>query len=684
MCNPHLQQIADYVRYLSLLSVERAKSGHPGLPLGCAELGTLLYTGFLRGIGQTPGWINRDRFVLSAGHGSMLLYALEYIFGQQLQLSDLANFRQKHSNTPGHPEMGVGCNVETSTGPLGQGFSNAVGMALEGKILQEKVKDTLDYKVCVLMGDGCIMEGITYESASLAGHWKLDNLIAFYDQNQISIDGDTDITLSEDVAMRFISSGWHVEKISQKSIDTLSKALIKLRSHQECPTLFIVSTVIGSGLNKFAGKSSCHGAPVGLQEIEYCVQNSSIANQFDVSTEPLKNILQNQIATGNFLSKNFLQPHIDSVLDNNKKIFESWQNTRAKIWHTWEQSCPPIGAKKIKQILYQRPPSMDKNRATRDFFHQILQEICSIREDILVGTADLATSTKVFFQNSPLLSRENFSGRNIAFGTREHAMAGICNGLSLGKRFWTISSTFLSFLDYMKSSVRLTALMGARQIYVFSHDSLAVGEDGPTHQPVEQVFCLRSIPKFVTFRPSSEEEVGFSLLYLLENNFPGAIITSRQKLVGLEYSMCIGGSAQDRYEQFCGGKTLVFQSTVETPSCKIIFCSTGSEVGLCMMVAKKLEEQKIHSKVYSISSFELLQKQDPQFFSNNITNSSDIILGVMVEASNWGFASLFFGDKIRVVDVREFGFSAPGEQVLREFGFCEEALVKLVLQWVKK
>lgn len=703
MTTDDLQRIrrsADYVRYLSLESIERAKSGHPGMPLGCAELGVLLYRYILNYYPQDGSWFNRDRFILSAGHGSMLLYSLLHAVGYDISLKDIGDFRQLGSKTAGHPEYDIKDGIETTTGPLGQGFANAVGSAIEGKMLAQRFNtkdiDLFDYHVIALMGDGCMMEGISYEAASMAGHLGLDNLVAIYDSNHISIDGHTDITFNENVAQRFEAQGWLVEQAEIKDIRDVLQKLRHLKAAKGKPKLLIVKTIIGEGVKEKRDSANIHGAPAGIDEIAWFVQNSSIKESLfekewkkeEVNdTEKLKDLLKDRIEN----KKNHsLLPYPESLefiregVAGNKEDYDAWQ----KKFENYKNTYPEKYNELATYLEYGLPRELEQKLlnfskagkdATRGVSGTVLNLCAQYLPQMTGGCADLAGSTKAGIKDSTYLENGNFSGRNIAFGVREHAMGAIGNGMALNKVMIPFTSTFFTFFDYMKPPIRLAALMGLRHLFIFSHDSIYVGEDGPTHQPIEHLNALRMIPDLHVFRPGNDVETAFSYLYFLkELAGPAAVITTRQKLPAEMFNRP-DKDRNELYADFCNGG-YVFYETEAGVKPDIILTASGSELALAMETAGMLEEKENKKvRVVSIPCLELLNKKDQSYRDGLFPRG---VKKVLVEAASYRSVDTFYSKNILVIDIQEFGKSAPGNKVAEYFGFTADKVFDKIKAWM--
>lgn len=707
-----VKKCADYIRYLSLESIERAKSGHPGLPLGCAELGVLLYRYILRFNPDDPGWINRDRFILSAGHGSMLLYSLLYLAGYDITLEDIGRFRQLKSKTPGHPEYHMEYGIETTTGPLGQGFANAVGCAIEGKMLAERFNreafDLFDYTIYTLMGDGCMMEGISSEAGSLAGHLGLDNLIAIYDSNHISIDGHTNLTFTENAARRFTAMGWHVEKTNIKKIRDLYTRLENLKTVKGKPKLLVMKTTIGEGLNKKRDTASIHGAPAGIDEIVYFIQKSKIKEIFQKEYQEKygKDAVKNtgkltEIMINRLENKDPLLPEPDSEAfmkegsSERKKDYNEWKKKfeifREQHKDQYEQlssfihfEFPDYLRDELLNYNYFKGDEEKKTAATRKISGKILNLCADKIPQIMGGSADLTGSTQAKLGNTPRIEKGEFTGRQIFFGVREHAMGAIGNGLALNKTMIPFTSTFFTFFDYMKPAVRLAALMKLKHLFIFSHDSIYVGEDGPTHQPIEHLNALRLIPDIYTFRPANDMETAFTYLYFLqEMEGPAAIVTTRQNL-GEEVFVLPKNRKTGRetlYKQFRKGAYIFYETQgAKTPD--IIFAASGSEVSLALQTVKQVEEKgEKNVRVVSIPCMELFTKADIEYREQLLLDENTPL--VVIEAASHRAVNLFYDKRTILVDIETFGESAPAKDVCKHFGFTPASVYNRISGNVK-
>ena len=730
----HIVMTANYVRYLTLMAVGRASSGHPGMPLGCAELGVILYEDFLNGSGRAPTWLARDRFTLSVGHGSMFLYALNHLYGYPITLKDIACFRRIGSFTAGHPEYHVEKGIETTTGPLGQGFANAVGLAIEAKMLAARFNapsDVLfDYDVCSLVGDGCLMEGVSYEAASLAGHLGLDNLLAIYDDNQATIDGHTDKAFSENAKTRFIAAGWMVDEVNlfnpQKK-SALQKCQQKLRQLKKIrngkPKLLIVKTCIGYGVNTFAGSHTAHAGIPKVDDIVDFVCRSNVKDLFALKgfkdTKQITESINRQLQTGDFLAHPILQDKLRTICQQKHRQVEAWKDRyaiynkkypkQARVLREMiaNQKNPTSLSKKLYEDLLSyelstRRQAPFKAKASRDICAEVMQVIAPHLPQFVGGAADLVASTKTVIDKNSLIARDNFSPRDIAFGVREHAMGSVGNGLALTRLFIPFTSTFFTFFDYMKPAVRLASIMSLRHLFIFSHDSFYVGEDGPTHQPVEQLFSLRLIPGIQTFRPANDVEVAFSFLYFLENNSPSAIVTTRQALATEAFTCVQQGSHykskthmhRDRaklYQSFKqGAYVLATDEDNQNKSIDIILLGSGSEVGLLLQTKILLNQRGLRARVVSVPCLELFEASSKSYrekilhlhlHQSNAPTSHKPVPILVCEAASYLSLSVLFYDHVSVISVNRFGFSSNMKDLAEQLGFTAKKSCKNVCNY---
>nr|WP_041605974.1 transketolase [Halothermothrix orenii] len=654
-----LKKVANTVRGLSADAVEKANSGHPGLPIGCADIGALLYGKVMKYDPTQPEWPDRDRFILSAGHGSMLVYSLLHLAGFEVSLDDLKSFRQLGSKTPGHPEYGETPGVETTTGPLGQGFANAVGMAIAERMLAQRFNTEghtiVDHYTYTLLGDGCMMEGISSEAASLAGHLGLGKLIAIYDDNEISIGGSTDITFTESVADRFKAYNWHViEGVDGHDLKALEEAVKEAKEVNDKPSLIIAKTKIAFGAPTKEGSSSAHGAPLGEEEIRGLKKNIGFPEdkEFYIPDEV----------------KEFFKDHTEKL----KKEREEWE----KAFTEWAEENPDLKEEWDKAHNLELPGDLEEiiNNleiktpvATRKASGETLRKIADEIPYLVGGSADLAPSNKTYLDKYGEIQKDSFDGRNFRFGVREHAMGAIVNGLSLHKGVRPFCATFLVFSDYMRPAIRMAALMKQPVIYVFTHDSVYVGEDGPTHQPIEHVEALRVIPNLKVLRPADAEETKAAWLEAVKRtDGPTALVLTRQGLPHIEKEEGIVG--------FKRGGYIVHKEKGDRTDA--VLMASGSEVSLAVEVAKLLEEKGKEVRVVSVP--------ERREFVNQGTEYIEEVLGkdtfrVVLEAGVGNGWYRLLGHKCHVVSLEDFGMSGPGEEVARELGFDAEKIASDIL-----
>lgn len=654
-----LEKIANTIRGLSMDAVQKADSGHPGLPLGCAEIGAYLWGCALRYNPKNPHWMNRDRFVLSAGHGSMLLYSCLHLSGYDLSLDDLKAFRQLHSKTPGHPESRDTEGVETTTGPLGQGLGNATGQALGMKILGDKFNTSehtlFDPKVFVLMGDGDVMEGVTSEVSSLAGHLQLNNLIAIYDSNHICLDGPISECLSENTKMRYLAYNWEVYEIDGYDIESLDKIIKWLREHQEKPTLIIASTVIGKGSPHKSGSSKAHGSPLGPEEV------ALTKDALGIPQDPPFYVPQ---AVIDFFSKKLKD---DAELEKKwEETFEAWGKKNPEMLKDFEtmrhHAVPGDLEAKLKQLVIKSPCAGRK--ASQD----VIALLGELLPYLYGGSADLSVSDLTFMQKFPTITPGHFQGRNIKYGVREFGMATIATGLAETNMIVPFIGTFLTFSDYMRNAIRLCSLMREHVIYQFTHDSIFLGEDGPTHQPVEHYCTLRAIPHLHVIRPADSNEVKMAWMAALSYKGPTALILSRQNLpelpgINVSYSDGIGRGAY------------ILKKEASTPDYTLI--ATGSEVWLALDVAHELEKLGKQVRVISFPCWEIFELQDAEYkeevFGGILGKRVSIEAGV---AQGW---HKYIGRDGIAISIEDFGASAPYKALQKEFGFTVEDILSRIL-----
>ncbi|MBV1820996.1 transketolase [Bacteroidales bacterium MSK.15.36] len=643
------------IRILSAEAIQKANSGHPGLPLGAAPMAYTLWAKNMKHNPKNPNWINRDRFVLSAGHGSMLIYSLLHLFNYGLTMEDLKNFRQWGSKTPGHPEYGHTVGVETTTGPLGQGIANAVGMAMAEEYLAEKFNkpgyELMNHYTYALVGDGCLMEGISSEAASLAGTLGLDKLIVLYDSNNITIEGNTDIAFTEDVAGRFKAYNWQVISVEDgNDVEAIDEAIKEAKADKERPSIVIIKTQIGYGCPAKQGKSSAHGEPLGED-------NLKTTREFLKWTDEEEFFVPKEVRE--YMSKKVEE--LSKEEDKWNKLKEEYDNKYPELSKEWELW---FSGKIEKDLLNDEDFwKFEKKMATRAASGEVINRLADAVPNLIGGSADLAPSNKTYMKNRGDFSKENRKGSNLHFGVREHAMAAIANGMYLHGGLKVFVSTFFVFSDYMKPSMRLSALMNLPITYVLTHDSIGVGEDGPTHEPIEQLASLRSIPNMTVFRPADAKETAAAWYYAItKEDGPVSLVLSRQNLPLYDET------GKDALK----GAYILKDAEDKKPD--IILMATGSEVELIYEGAKVLEEKGIKVRVVSMPSLELFEKQSKEYKEEVLP--SNVTKRLAVEAASsfgWHKYLGFDGD---ILSIDHFGASAPGDVLFKEFGFTVENLVK--------
>ncbi len=659
--DPKLKDLSNAIRFLSIDAVQKANSGHPGMPMGMADVATVLFKYYLRFNPKNPSWLNRDRFILSAGHGSMLLYSLLYLTGyKKIKLEDIKNFRQLNSICAGHPEYEKDSGIETTTGPLGQGLSNSVGMAVGQEILKKKFgSDLINNKTYVMASDGDLMEGISHESMSLAGHLNLKNLIVFFDNNKISIDGPTSLSVSDNYKKRFESYGWSFQEINGHNFKQIFNAIKKANKSKK-PSIISCKTIIGFGSPNKSGKASSHGSPLGDDEIK--LVRKKLKWKHDAFEIPEK-IIESWREMGSKGVK--LEAEWNNILSKkNTKIQEEYE--RLKKGELPLELDKIIGDEKLK--FFQTKPKM----ATRQCSSSVINSLSSILPELIGGSADLSGSNNTKTEKSKVITAKNFAGNYIHYGVREHAMAGIMNGLALYGCLIPFGGTFLIFSDYLKPSMRLSALMKLRVIFIFSHDSIGLGEDGPTHQPVEQLEHLRAIPNLNVFRPADiNETLECWEIALKSKDNPSAIALSRQKLPYV--------SEHNSGESMCSKGAYVLKKTSDND--KISLIASGSEVEIALEAQKKLENLNINSKVISVPCLDIFQNQSDDY--------KDEILGkdnfkVSIEAaSQSGWKSIVGKDGV-TLGLSTFGKSAPYKDIYKLLNLTSDEIVKIVQSKIGK
>ena len=653
------------IRMLSVDAVQKANSGHPGLPMGAADYAYVVWTRFLRYNPEDTEWMNRDRFVLSGGHGSTLLYSLLHLSGFNLSLDDLKNFRQWDSKTPGHPEYGVTPGVDTTTGPLGQGFGNGVGMAISAKIFENRFNTDditlFDPYVYGIVTDGDLMEGISAEAASFAGHLGLGNIIYFYDDNHITIEGDTSIAFSEDVGKRFEAYDWQVIKIDPYNPDEIAKAIESGQKEKNKPTLIIGRTHIGKGSPNKQDSASAHGEPLGEEEVKLTKQNLGwpLESAFYIPEET-KEIFK---------------------VCNEKKlyVYKEWKNKfeeyrtkypqKAESLNNWLNKETP---ENLADVL---PDFENKPIATRNAGGEIMQTIAEKIPFLIGGSADLSPSTKTILKKYESINRGKFSGRNMHFGIREHCMGAVLNGMALFGGIIPYGSTFFVFSDYMRSSMRLAAIMKQQVIYVFTHDSIFVGEDGATHEPVEQAASIRLIPNLTVIRPADASETSYAWIEALKNkNGPTAILLTRQKVSAIDRNV------YPPAKNLSKGAYVLIDSESEIP--ELVIIASGSEVSICMEAAERLNKEEHNVRLVNIPSVEIFEAQSGAYMTKVIPSLCRKRL--VVEAGSTAGWYKYAGLDGKVLGIDRFGASAPYEILAEKFGFTAGNVYKKALEIIGK
>ena len=649
------------IRVLSADAIEKSKSGHPGLPLGAATMAYTLWSKMNHN-GKNPKWDNRDRFVLSAGHGSMLEYSLLHLFGYGITVEDIKNFRQVGSLTPGHPEYGHTKGVEITTGPLGQGICNAVGMAIAEAHLAEKFNkpgyEVVNHNTYAIVGDGCLMEGISGEASSLAGTLGLGKLIVLYDSNNISIEGNTDIAFREDVAKRYEAYNWQVIKVNDgNDIEAIENAIEEAKRETTKPSMIIVKNQIGFGCPAKQGKASAHGEPLGAENIKAMKENLGWKQEdFYVPSEVYSN-MDNYINAGVEKEKSW----------NN--LFEAYKNEYPELaeeYSKWMSGEIDSEALLNNEEFW----SFDKEIATRESSGIIINRLANLIPNLVGGSADLAPSNKTYMSGKGDFSAEDRSGRNLHFGVREHAMAAIANGMYAHGGLKVFCATFFVFSDYMKGAMRLSSLMNLPVAYVLTHDSIGVGEDGPTHQPIEQLAALRSMPNMTVFRPADSKETAAAWYYAVTNaTTPTSLVLTRQKLP--LYDGCAKRALKGGY--------ILKDSKKETPD--VILMASGSEVELIFKAADELEAKRIDARVVSIPSFEIFNSQDEEYKESVLPNC--VRKRVAVEAlTSFGWHQ-YVGLDGRIISLDTFGASGNASALFKQFGFTVENVVNETMKLFK-
>jgi transketolase len=654
------------IQMLSVDGVEKANSGHPGMPMGAAAMAYILWTRFLRHNPLNPDWSDRDRFVLSAGHGSMLLYSLLHLTGYDLPLEELKNFRQWGSRTPGHPEYGLTPGVETTTGPLGQGFANGVGMAIAechlAAYFNRPGHEIVDHYTYGIVGDGDLMEGISHEAASLAGHLGLGKLIYLYDDNHISIEGSTALAFTESRTERFGAYGWHVQQVEDgNDLTAIESAIVAAQKEIARPSFIAVRTHIGYGSPNKQDKAVAHGEPLGPEEIRLTKENLGwpLEPQFFIPDEALA--------------------HFRGAVDRGKKQQTQWQEhfssykeaypELAKEWHGWMNGNLPEGWESNIPVF----PTETKGVATRAASGTVLNAIAPHLPNLLGGSADLAPSNKTEIKGEKDFQAGAYEGRNLRFGVREHAMGAILNGMALHGGLIPYGGTFLVFSDYMRPAIRLAALMGLKVIYVFTHDSIGLGEDGPTHQPIEQLSSLRTIPNLTVIRPCDANETADAWHYAIKSqNGPVALVLSRQGIPTLDRKTFTPAKGVSK------GAYILQDTRDGKPD--VILIATGSEVSIALEACERLDEKGVRARVVSMPSWGLFDKQ-PEDYQRQVL-PPEIKPRIAIEAGSTQGWHRYVGHRGEVIGVDHFGASAPYKVLYEKFGITSNRVVEAALKLI--
>ena len=659
-----LQNLAiNTLRFLSADAVQQANSGHPGLPMGAAPLAYTIWTRHLRHNPSNPNWPDRDRFILSGGHGSLLLYSLLFLTGYDLPLDELKNFRQWGSRTPGHPEYGLTPGVETTTGPLGQGFANGVGMAIAeahlAALFNRPGHEIINHYVYAIVTDGDLMEGVASEAASLAGHLRLGKLIYLYDDNRISIEGSTEITFTEDRAQRFEAYGWHVQRVDDGlDVEAIDRA-IQVAKADPRPSLIMVRTVIGYGLPTRAGTAKAHGEPPGDAELDAAKDALGWpkAPRFHLPVESIAFYRQALVRGTQFEAE--WQHRLDAYHAAHPELaVELERRLVGKLPANWQACLPAF-------------PADEKGLATRASSGKLLNALAPVLPELVGGSADLAPSNNTWLKDIPAFSVDQPEGRNFHFGVREHGMAAIVNGMSYHGGLIPYGATFMVFSDYLRPAIRISALSHLGSIWVFTHDSIGVGEDGPTHQPVEQLAALRAIPNLITLRPADANEVAVAWQIAIENRHrPTALVLTRQNLPTLDRARYAPASNLRK-----GAYVLADLGTGEP---RLILLASGSEVGLIIQAGQRLEARGIPVRLVSFPSWELFAEQDRAYRDSvlppGITRRLAVEAGISQGWHRWT------GTQGRVLALDRFGASGPAAEVFKHLGFSVEHIEQIALE----
>jgi len=658
------KDLSNAIRFLSLDAVEKAKSGHPGAPMGMADIAYVLWNKFLKHNPSNPKWLNRDRFVLSNGHGSMLLYSLLHLSGYKLTIKDIKNFRQLHSLTPGHPECDITPGVETTTGPLGQGLANAVGMAIAEKSLSSEFNkpglELINHHTYVFAGDGCLMEGISHEACSLAGTLGLSKLILIYDMNNISIDGDTSLAFTENIKKRFESYGWNViDKVNGHDFNSIEKSISQAKKEKLKPTIICMKTTIGYGSPNKQGTSGIHGAPLGKDEVELTRKNLNW-------THPPFEIPKSIYKEWDYKDKGRL---LESAWNKKLSIYKGkYPKLHSELQRRLKNKLPA----QVNKNIYKLIENNSKSMATRKSSQVVLEKIGPIIPELIGGSADLKESNLVFWPESKAITKKDFSGKYLHYGVREFAMCAINNGIFLHGGFRPYASTFLIFSEYAKNAIRMSALMHLPVIYVFTHDSIGLGEDGPTHQSVEQLSTLRVIPGMSVWRPADVTETALSWKSSLDKlSGPSSLILTRQTLPELKRS-------KNQIESIQKGGYVIHDCGKKTDA---IIISSGSELHICIEAAENLRKNGILVRVISMPCMEQFMIQPKAYRDKTLPPDIENVLAV--EAGIGVCWDKFIGKRGAKIVMESFGLSAPGQEALTYFGFTKNNIIKNIKKLIK-
>ncbi|HWP81727.1 MAG TPA: transketolase [Bacteroidota bacterium] len=656
--SPLDQLCINTIRTLSIDAVQKAKSGHPGMPMGAAPMAYVLWTRYLKHNPANPKWHNRDRFVLSAGHGCMLLYSLLHLTGYDLSLDEIKNFRQWGSKTPGHPESHLTPGVETTTGPLGQGFANGVGMAIAQKYLAARYNkpgfNVVDYRIYAIVSDGDLMEGVASEAASLAGHLKLDNLIYLYDDNKISIDGSTDLAFTEDRGKRFEAYGWHVQKVEDgNDIDAIDKAIEQAISTPGKPHLIQVRTHIGYGSPNKQDTADAHGSPLGEEEVKLTKNNLGWdpEKHFYIPEDVLKHF-RTAIEKGKMAESKWNSLFAEYKKELPDLAAELERARHGDFGEEWKRALPSFGAETGAM-------------ATREASGKVLAAIVPHLPTLIGGSADLTPSNNTFVKGMGEFQPGNYGGRYLRFGVREHAMGSIMNGIALTDGMIPYGGTFLLFSEYMRPPIRLASIMHVRPIFVYTHDSIGLGEDGPTHQPIEQLAALRTIPNITVIRPADANEVSIAWKVAIEHRGgPVLLALTRQKVPTID---------RTRYAKADGLEKGAYVLAENSTQPEIILIGTGSEVQHVIAAYEQLTKENVKARVVSMPSWELFERQ-PKEYREHVFQPS-VKKRLAVEAAVPMGWCKYVGDYGEVIGITKFGASAPFEILMKEYGFTTQNIL---------